>query len=29
MLASPKPARPQYEDERLVALQKADNPDRN
>jgi oxalate decarboxylase/phosphoglucose isomerase-like protein (cupin superfamily) len=28
MLASPRPARPQYEDERLLALQKADNPDR-
>jgi oxalate decarboxylase/phosphoglucose isomerase-like protein (cupin superfamily) len=28
MLASPKPARPQYEDERLIALQRADDPDR-
>jgi mannose-6-phosphate isomerase-like protein (cupin superfamily) len=28
MLASPQPARPQYEDERLLALQKADDPDK-
>jgi oxalate decarboxylase/phosphoglucose isomerase-like protein (cupin superfamily) len=28
LLASPKPARPQYEDERLAALQKADDPDK-
>ena len=28
LLASPRPARPQYEDERLLVLQKADNPDK-
>ena len=28
LLASPRPARPQYEDTRLLALQKADNPDK-
>jgi len=28
MLASPRPARPRYEDEQLLALQKSDDPDK-